>query len=133
MWVVSGIWLHGLFRKCQSMKSTLNRFLVAVRCCLIYADPPYVLDTRTKRHYAHEMKDEQHVQLLDMLNKHSGFVLLSGYDSELYNDCLPGWSKLSKVTTTGAATSKEEVLWLNPAVTERNKQLNIFEVIQSTL
>ncbi|MER1998823.1 MAG: DNA adenine methylase [Lysinibacillus sp.] len=97
--------------------------------CLIYADPPYVLDTRTKRHYAHEMKDEQHVQLLKILNEHSGFVLLSGYDSELYNDMLPGWNKITKMATTEAATSKEEVLWLNPAVTERNKQLNIFEVI----
>lgn len=97
--------------------------------CLIYADPPYVLDTRTKRHYAHEMKDEQHVQLLKALNEHSGYVLLSGYDSELYNDLLPGWSKVTKMATTEAATSKEEVLWLNPAVRERNKQLNIFEVI----
>lgn len=97
--------------------------------CLIYADPPYVLSTRTKRHYAHEMDNEQHDRLLEALNKHTGYVLLSGYDSELYNDHLKGWSKLTKVATTEAANSKTEVLWLNPAVTERTKQLSIFEVI----
>ncbi len=96
--------------------------------CLIYADPPYVLGTRTKRHYAHEMKDEQHIALLETLNKHNGYVLLSGYDSDLYNDLLKGWSKLTKMATTDAATSKQEVLWINPAVTERHKQLSIFDV-----
>lgn len=111
----------------QDAVTLINRYNRAD--CLIYADPPYVLGTRTKRHYAHEMKDEQHVELLEVLNKHSGFVLLSGYDSDLYNDLLQGWSKLTKVATTEAATSKTEVLWLNPAVTERNKQLNIFEVM----
>lgn len=97
--------------------------------CLIYADPPYLLETRTKRHYAHEMKNDQHITLLEALNKHNGYVLLSGYDSDLYNDLLHGWSKLTKMATTEAATSKQEVLWLNPAVSERNKQLSIFEIV----
>ncbi|WP_324255173.1 DNA adenine methylase [Lysinibacillus sphaericus] len=92
--------------------------------CLIYADPPYLLETRTKRHYAHEMKDSEHEELLLTLNKHKGFVLLSGYDNDLYNDLLQGWSRLTKMSTTDAATSKQEVLWLNPVVTERNKQLS---------
>ncbi len=96
--------------------------------CLIYADPPYLLETRTKRHYAHEMKNEQHVELLETLNQHEGYVLLSGYDSDLYNDILKGWTKLTKMATTEGAVSKQEVLWLNPAVSERNHQMNIFEV-----
>lgn len=98
--------------------------------CLIYADPPYLLETRTQRHYAHEMKDSEHEELLLILNKHKGFVLLSGYDNDLYNDLLQGWSKLTKMSTTDAATSKQEVLWLNPAVTERNKQLSFFDIVQ---
>lgn len=98
--------------------------------CLIYADPPYLLETRTKRHYAHEMKDSEHEELLLTLNKHKGFVLLSGYDNDLYNDLLQGWSRLTKMSTTDAATSKQEVLWLNPAVTERNKQLSFFDIVQ---
>lgn len=97
--------------------------------CLIYADPPYLLKTRTKRHYAHEMNDEQHVELLSVLKAHSGYVLLSGYDNDLYNDMLNGWTKLTKMATTEAATNKQEILWLNPAVNEQNKQLNIFEIV----
>jgi DNA adenine methylase len=97
--------------------------------CLIYADPPYILETRTQRHYAHEMTNEEHVDLLRTLNNHTGFVFLSGYDSELYNDLLPGWKKITKMAQTEAAQSKLEVLWLNPAVSEKNSQLSIFEVI----
>lgn len=97
--------------------------------CLIYADPPYLLSTRTKRHYAHEMKNNEHEELLKSLNSHKGFVLLSGYDSNLYNDLLPGWRKISKMATTEAATLKQEVLWMNPKMNERNQQLNIFDVI----
>lgn len=97
--------------------------------CLIYADPPYLLETRTKRHYAHEMKNSEHEELLKVLNSHRGFVLLSGYDSDFYNDLLPGWRKISKMATTEAATVKKEVLWINPQIIESNHQLNIFEVI----
>jgi len=94
--------------------------------CLIYADPPYLLSTRTKRHYAHEMESNEHEKLLEVLNSHSGFVLLSGYDSDFYNDLLPGWRKISKMATTEASTIKQEVLWINPRITEENHQLNIF-------
>lgn len=97
--------------------------------CLIYADPPYLLGTRTKRHYAHEMTDEQHETFLKALNRHKGYAIVSGYDSDMYNDILNSWTKLTKVTTTEAATLKQEVLWMNPKMNERNQQLNIFDVI----
>jgi DNA adenine methylase len=96
--------------------------------CLIYADPPYVIETRRQKYYAHEMNDEQHIKLLEVLKKHKGFVLLSGYNNEIYNDLLTNWTKLSKMVKTEAAQVKEEVLWMNPAVCESNHQLNIFEV-----
>lgn len=99
--------------------------------CLIYADPPYVLSTRTKRHYAHEMDNNQHITLLESLKQHKGFVLLSGYDSDLYNEMLNGWTKLTKMVQTEAAQSKQEVLWVNPAVSIKNDQLNIFDVVKN--
>ncbi|MEN2765748.1 DNA adenine methylase [Ornithinibacillus xuwenensis] len=99
--------------------------------CLIYADPPYVLSTRTKRHYAHEMNNEQHIQLLKSLKEHKGYVLLSGYDSDLYNEILDGWTQLTKMVQTEAAQSKQEVLWINPAAIKKNDQLNIFDVVNS--
>ena len=94
--------------------------------CLIYADPPYVLTTRTKRHYANEMADDDHIELLQVLNEHTGYVLLSGYDSVLYNDLLVGWSKVEKLAKTEFAQKKKEVLWLNPKTAGHQRQMRLF-------
>ena len=94
---------------------------------LIYADPPYVLSTRSKRMYAHEFTDEDHVMLIGKLKKHSGPALLSGYDNDLYNDFLTGWYKetFEAVAETGA--KRTEVLWINPIAAEHGfKQQSLF-------
>ena len=47
---------------------------------LIYADPPYIESTRvSKKMYAHEMDDEDHENLVDVLLESKSKVLLSGY------------------------------------------------------
>lgn len=89
--------------------------------CLIYADPPYVLETRTKRHYANEMTDAQHEELVKKLNNHSGYVLLSGYDNDLYNDILKGWSKATILNQTVTGKNKQEVLWISPTIVEQTE------------
>ena len=60
---------------------------------LIYCDPPYMLKTRHGKQYKCEMDDSEHEALLDMLLKHKGYVIISGYDTELYNTMLTGWNK----------------------------------------
>ena len=81
--------------------------------CLIYADPPYLLKLRHGNLYAHEMGGEsEHLALLQALNRHSGAVVLSGYDSDLYNDILRGWRKESTEEYTNTAQRKTEVLWI---------------------
>lgn len=80
---------------------------------LLYVDPPYVLGTRTGKIYKHEMTDEDHEQLLKLLLQHSGTVMLSGYDNELYNDYLNGWSRCEFKTTAQRGLPRTEVLWLN--------------------
>ena len=64
--------------------------------CLIYADPPYLGETRKrKRIYRVEMlTTAAHIELLDALLAHEGPVILSGYDHQLYNDKLRGWRKV---------------------------------------
>ena len=47
----------------------------------IYADPPYLHGTRKNYLYKHEMKDADHEKLLNVLVKHPGKILLSGYDN----------------------------------------------------
>ena len=56
---------------------------------LIYADPPYILSTRHGKQYNCEMTDADHAVLLEALKAHKGPVLLSGYDSALYDGLVP--------------------------------------------
>ena len=95
--------------------------------CLIYADPPYLGNTRTKRHYAHEMMQEsEHRALLEALNHHQGYVILSGYESDLYEEMLCGWQKVKVTTRTeNPKCQKIEVTWLNPAIAHQQRQLTL--------
>jgi len=81
---------------------------------LIYADPPYVLSTRTAKQYKHEMTDNDHISLLDALDKHAGPVLLSGYACELYNERLKHWTRKTVKSLAEYGLKREEVLWINP-------------------
>jgi DNA adenine methylase len=80
---------------------------------LIYADPPYVLSTRTRKQYRHEMSDQDHVELLETLNLHTGPVMLSGYDSDLYSEYLQGWRKISTPARAENSLPRTEMLWMN--------------------
>lgn len=63
--------------------------------CLIYVDPPYLLSTRKQKYYNVEMtKNEEHRELLDILKNHSGSIIISGYDNELYKDTLKDWNSV---------------------------------------
>lgn len=80
---------------------------------LIYADPPYVLSTRTRKQYCHEMTDVDHRDLLDALLAHKGPVLLSGYDNPLYSDALKGWHREERPERTQTDGARTESLWMN--------------------
>ena len=79
----------------------------------IYADPPYLPETRKGYLYKHEMSLEQHRELLQVLSAHSGKILLSGYDNELYDSLLPGWHKVQKATQAECGLRRTETLWMN--------------------
>lgn len=80
---------------------------------VVYCDPPYLLSTRTSRHrYKHEMTDDQHAQLLALLQEMDCCVLLSGYPSKLYAQKLKSWRCVSYRTRTRGRTLTE-CLWCN--------------------
>lgn len=82
--------------------------------CLIYVDPPYLLSTRKQKYYNVEMeKDEQHIELLNILKEHSGPVIISGYDNKLYQDILKDWNRLYIETNAEQGKKRVEVLWFN--------------------
>lgn len=88
---------------------------------LIYADPPYLLNTRYGKQYRCEMTDADHRDLLDALKAHRGPVLLSGYENSLYRDALKGWYTDTAETITQTSAKRREVLWMNfePVVQEQ--------------
>lgn len=79
----------------------------------MYVDPPYLHGTRKNYLYKHEMKDDAHVELLELLVSHPGKVLLSGYNNEMYNDMLQGWNRVQKKTQAEAGIPRVETLWMN--------------------
>lgn len=79
----------------------------------MYVDPPYVLSTRTRKQYTIEMEDHDHEELLDILNQSKAKILLSGYDSELYNKRLRNWERMEFATTAEKGLPRTEILWMN--------------------
>ena len=93
---------------------------------LHYIDPQYVPDTRVQgnRYYAHEMTVEGHEQLLAVARTMAGMVMISGYDTEVYNDMLTGWVKTEKTSRISAGRGtkvRTECLWLNPATQQKQE------------
>lgn len=80
---------------------------------LIYCDPPYVLSSRTGKQYKHEMSDADHERLLQVLLKHKGPALISGYDNEIYRDMLRGWHLETQMEYCRANKRRTECLWMN--------------------
>ena len=94
---------------------------------LHYCDPPYIPDTRVKgnRYYQHEMTESEHEVLLNNLLALEGMVILSGYDSDMYNDYLTSWRKEEKSAriSAGRGTGKRtECLWISPNCQEKLKE-----------
>jgi nitrogenase moFe cofactor biosynthesis protein nifE len=89
----------------------------------MYVDPPYVLSTRTRKQYTVEMEDQDHEELLDILNQSKAKILLSGYDSELYNKQLRDWERVEFAATAEHGLPRTEVLWMN---FQPKQQLELF-------
>lgn len=80
---------------------------------LIYADPPYLLNTRSGKQYKHEMTEEQHIELLETLLQHRGPVIISGYQNDLYDDFLVKWGKNKQSSCAEYGKPRTEVIWMN--------------------
>lgn len=91
----------------------------------IYADPPYLHSTRKKYLYKYEMNDANHEELLNVLVRHPGKVLLSGYDNDMYNSMLQGWRKVQKATRAEGGRARIETLWMNYEMEDGQISLSI--------
>ncbi|WP_186056841.1 DNA adenine methylase [Burkholderia gladioli] len=90
---------------------------------LLYLDPPYVHSTRVGggeavRNYAHEMTDTEHAALLQQVRALDAMVVLSGYETDLYRDLLPGWTvnrTNARISAARGTDIRVECVWINPA------------------
>ena len=86
---------------------------------LMYLDPPYF--TKREHGYAIDARDSEfHVKLLEQCKKARCMLLISAYETEVYEKLLrpeDGWEKRLIETqtrnTTGSDFARTEVLWMN--------------------
>lgn len=92
---------------------------------LFYIDPPYVFETRDSgSDYRFELTDDDHRKLAEQLHQVTGMVMLSGYACEIYdNELYKNWERIERKALADGARERVEVLWMNPAASENNKDL----------
>jgi DNA adenine methylase len=98
---------------------------------LHYVDPPYVLDTRSNgqntKCYQHELTNSDHVELCQHLSSLKGMVVLSGYQNEIYDSLLSGFTRIDRKAYADGAADRIESLWLNDSTIERQQQLTLIQ------
>lgn len=93
---------------------------------LMYLDPPYVRRTRRSGAlYNHEMDDAAQRELLDLITCSKAKIVISGYESDLYNTALAGWRKDSTLSQTTSTEMATETIWMN--YSPPLEQLNLFD------
>ena len=98
------------------------------RTTLFYVDPPYLSATRNptrKRGYRHEMTDDDHVRLAEVLREVEGMVVISGYPSALYDELYGDWTTREIEATADRGREATEVLWMNPACEAGQMQMEL--------
>lgn len=80
---------------------------------LVYADPPYPLETRNARNrYHHDYDDSDHAELLDVLLGLPCKVLVSGQPTRFYQERLAGWRQI-EFRAGARSGARTETLWAN--------------------
>lgn len=93
---------------------------------LHFVDPPYLQSTRVMQSkstgtYRHELTDDDHDELLAVVDDLKGMVVLSGYASDTYDLQLTHWRRFttrSRASAGRGTVVRDEVAWVNPACHE---------------
>ncbi|MGJ7512802.1 DNA adenine methylase [Pseudomonas baetica] len=105
-----------LKERCEFVQADALQFLQAYPFTgqeLIYADPPYLSETRQRsKVYRFEYDIAGHVELLTALKLLPCMVMISGYRSDLYGQELEGWRLVSFDAKTHSSM-REECVWMN--------------------
>lgn len=85
---------------------------------LFYCDPPYPHEARGDTNsYGHEMSDDEHRELAEVLRNIDGKAAVSGYKCDLYEEIFEdhGWERIDAEEKTMHTTkdTRQESLWVN--------------------
>ena len=88
---------------------------------LIYIDPPYLMSTvyaslksfDEVNQYKHMMTDNDHIILLKKLNNAKAKIMISGFDSPIYEFYLKNWTKHIFAGENRLHKSQQDCLWTN--------------------
>lgn len=90
-----------------------------------YWDPPYLLGTRTGKQYKYEMSDSDHEDMLKKALQNKAKIMISGYESDMYNDYLFKWNKKYFISCVEHGGTRKETVWINY---ETDGQINIRDI-----
>ena len=80
---------------------------------LVYCDPPYMMETRTRPLYKFEMSTQRHLELLNLCWNLPCKVMISGYWTRLYSEVLRKWNSVTFEAMTRGGHTATEYLWFN--------------------
>lgn len=82
---------------------------------LIYADPPYLLETRRQMRllYNFEYNRADHVEMLTLFRGLDCMVMISGYESKLYDEMLGDWHRETFTAYDRGNNQRQECVWMN--------------------
>lgn len=120
--------LKQVFIECDDAFAVIERYDTPTT--LFYVDPPYVWSTRSIRYgskaYRHELTDDQHVDLARILHNVKGMVVLSGYESELYQSLYKDWEFHKTTNRTVNGSIATECIWISPDALRAQPQLRLW-------
>ncbi|PZS29514.1 MAG: DNA methyltransferase [Pseudonocardiales bacterium] len=105
--------------ECRPALQVIEQYGAVANGMVMYVDPPYLGTARSGRNYLVEMSSAvEHRTLAAALHTARATVILSGYDSPLYDELYDGWHRISFGSTTngsptGERSRRTEVLWSN--------------------
>lgn len=90
----------------------------------MYLDPPYLFSSGIHKEYKDIMSEQDHKLLLDRIVKSKANIMISGYDTALYNEILADWKKCEIKTHNSSGGIREECIWMNYS----DNQMSIFDL-----
>ena len=96
----------------------------------IYLDPPYMLEARSskRKQYEYEMTEADHIRLLETISKSKAKIMISGYQTDLYDEILKSWNRHEYSATAQMGLPRKEILWTN----YEEHQISIAEFMEET-